>query len=178
MEPSTISSVEQVVGWDRKNPDIHIFVKDLDANRVVGEITLLPLTKDQFNKFIRYELEDTEINEDTLTCYEEGREYYLLFSAIAIDPEYRNNKIVLSKLLHGFYDKLKNIMEKDISFLNMCAEGQTKDGQKFVEGFLDLKEKYTTPEGYILYSFDTKEEFTNWFKIFPSYIQNYDKTII
>lgn len=45
IEQSTISSVEQVMEWDSKNKDIHIFVRDLKFNKIVGEIALLPLSK-------------------------------------------------------------------------------------------------------------------------------------
>ena len=52
LEPSTIAGVEQTIEWDKQNPDIHIFVRDNDKNQIVGEITLLPLSKEQFNKFM------------------------------------------------------------------------------------------------------------------------------
>ena len=141
LEPYTIATIEQVVKWDKKNNDIHIFVRNLEVNKIVGEITLLPLSEEQFNKFMNNELEDTEINEDTLLEYKDNNKYYLLYSAMAIDSEYRNDKMILSLLLKGFYDKLTSLRNRGIVFLNMCAEGQTPDGQKFAEGFLDLKLK-------------------------------------
>lgn len=49
----------------------------------------------------------------------------------------------------------------------MCAEGQTKDGQKFIEKFLNLKVKNITKEGYKLYSFDNLEEMKKMDKYFP-----------
>lgn len=177
LEPSTIAEVEQTREWDNQNPNIHIFVRDNDKNQIVGEITLLPLSKEQFDKFMLNELEDTEINERTLLKYRPHEEYYLLFSAIAIDMKYRDDKLVLSYLLKGMYQKIKYLMEKDIKFLNMCAEGQTKDGQKFIESFLNMGYKYTTKEGYKLYSFNNIEDFNEWLKKFPEYIRIYDKSI-
>ena len=50
--PKMISPVSQVINWDNKNKDIHIFVKDKNTCSVVGEITLLPLTKKQYENFI------------------------------------------------------------------------------------------------------------------------------
>ena len=76
LEPSTIATVDQVAKWDKKNNDIHIFVRDLDANKIVGEITLLPLSSEQFNKFMNNELEDIEINEYTLLEYKDNNKYY------------------------------------------------------------------------------------------------------
>lgn len=173
LEPSTIASVDQVIKWDKKNKDIHIFVRALDANKIVGEITLLPLTEEQFNKFMNHELEDTEINEHTLLEYKNNNKYYLCYSAMAIDFEYRNDKLILGLLLKGFYDKLNYLRSRGIVFLNMCAEGQTLDGQKFAESFLNLKCKKLTKDGYKLYSFSNEQDFENWFKIFPQYINKY-----
>lgn len=174
LEPSTIATVDQVAKWDKKNNDIHIFVRDLETNKIIGEITLLPLSEEQFNKFINNELEDTEINEDTLLEYKSNENYYLLYSAMAIESEYRNDRMVLSLLLKGFYDKLNNLKERGIKFLNMCAEGQTPDGQKFAENFLDLKHKRNTKEGYKLYSFNDKKEFDEWLTRLPKYIESYN----
>ena len=140
LEPTTISSVEQVINWEKKNPDINIFIRDIVKDKIVGEITILPLSENQFNKFMKNELEDQQINNHTLLNYEKNGSYYLLFSAIAIAPEYKNDKLVLSLLLKGLKDKLEYLSNNNnIKFLNMCAEGQTIDGQKFSENFLNLK---------------------------------------
>lgn len=174
LEPSTIATVDQVTKWDKKNSDIHIFVRDLEQDKIVGEITLLPFSEDQFNKFMNNALEDTEINEDTLLNYESNKSYYLLYSAMAIAKEYRNDRIVLSLLLKGFYDKLNKLKDRGIKFLNMCAEGQTLDGQRFAETFLDLKHKRNTKEGYKLYSFNDSKEFDEWVTKLPKYIKSYN----
>jgi len=174
LEPSTIATVDQVTKWDKKNSDIHIFVRDLEKDKIVGEITLLPFSEEQFNRFMNNTLEDTEINEDTLLEYKSNKSYYLLYSAMAITKEYRNDRMVLSLLLKGFYDKLNNLKDRGIKFLNMCAEGQTSDGQKFAETFLDLKHKRNTKEGYKLYSFDDRKEFEEWLIRLPKYIESYN----
>lgn len=175
LEPSTIASVKQTIEWDNKNPDINIFVRDITNNKIVGEITMLPLSKHQFCKFIDGTLKDTEINKNTLLKYESNNTYYLLFSAIAIDINYRNDKLVLSYLLKGLEQKIKSLLNRNIKFANMCAEGQTKDGQKFIENFLNLNYRITTKDGYKLYSFDDTDSFNKWFATFPIYIDKYNK---
>lgn len=174
LEPYTISSVDQVIDWNNKNNDTHIFVRDLIKDKIVGEITFLPLSKEQFDKFMSNELEDTEIDGNSLLSYENGKSYYLLFSAIAIDKDYRNDRRILSLLLKGFNHKLNELINRNIIFLNMCAEGQTSDGQKFIENFLNLKYQQNTKEDYKLYSFDTDKEFDDWLKTFPKYIKEYN----
>ena len=143
-------------------------------DKIVGEITFLPLSKEQFDKFMNGELEDTEIDGNSLCNYESGKSYYLLFSAIAIDKDYRNDRKILSLLLKGFNDKLHELRNRNITFLNMCAEGQTLDGQKFIENFLNLKYQQNTKEDYKLYSFNTEEEFYDWLKVFSKYIEEYN----
>ena len=174
----TIADVDQVISWDRKNSDIHIFVKDKGVNKVIGEITLLPLTDNQFIKFMNNELSDTELNAESLENYTNNYSYNLLFSAIAVDKDYRNDKLVLSCLLKGLYEKVSILIGRGIRIKNMCAEGQTKDGQKFAGSFLNLKEQNFTKEGYKLYSFDSEEDFNKWFNLFPAYIKKYDESII
>ncbi len=66
LEKSTISTVNQVMEWDKKNNDIHIFVRDIKMNRIVGEITLLPISRKQFKDFISNKLEDTELRAENL----------------------------------------------------------------------------------------------------------------
>ena len=174
LNPTTISSIEQVLEWENKNHDVHIFIKDIIKKEIVGEITILPLSKNQFDKFMNNQLEDTEINANTLLKYENNKSYYLLFSTIAIAPNYRNEKVILSLLLEGLNNKLKMLSSNGIKFLNMCAEGQTSDGQKFIESFLNLKFKKYTKEGYKLYCFDNQKEFDNWIKKLPEYIEKYN----
>ena len=175
LEPSTIASVEQTISWENKNHDIHIFIRDIQNDKIVGEITLLPLSNEQFNKFMKNELEDSEINSYTLLKYKKNFSYYLLLSAIAIHPTYKDEKLVLSLLLKGLKDKLEYFSNNGIKFLNICAEGQTLDGQKFIESFLNLKFKRCTKEGYKLYSFENTEELNNWLQVFPKYIESYKK---
>lgn len=177
LEPETISSVEQVMLWDRKNRDIHIFVRDEIFDCIVGEMTLLPLSDKQFTDFMKNELSDTELNYESLEAYEDNNTYNLLISAVAIDKKYRDDKLVLSYLLKGMNKKINDLMSRGIKFKNMCAEGQTLDGQKFIKNFLNLKEKCVTKEGYKLYSFDDEKEFLKWYEKFLVYIEEYDRRI-
>lgn len=175
-EPFTVSSIKQVMEWDKKNDNINIFVRDTQLNKIVGEITLLPLTKNQFQDFMNDRLDDTELSANDLQAYMNNATYYLLFSAIAIDKNYRKDKLVLSCLLNGLNARITNLLERNIKFANMCAEGQTAEGQRFIENFLNLKEKNITKEGYKLYSFNDADEINQWLKIFPQYIEKYDET--
>lgn len=177
LEPSTISSVNQVMKWDCKNKDIYIFVRNKELNKIVGEITLLPLTKEQFDDFISDRLDDTELDAENLLVYNDNNTYYLLFSAIAIDKKYRNDKLILSHLLKGLNIKINELLKRGIKFENMCAEGQTEDGRKFIESFINLKEKNITEDGYKRYCFDSKGDILKWIDIFPSYIIKYNSII-
>lgn len=171
---NTIAPSHQTFEWHNANKDIHIGVRDTVTDEIIGSIAIIPLNKKQYNKFILNELEDTELNSSNIEEYKEGKEYYLLFSAITIQKEYRNNRYVLYLLLKGFYDKLLDLKYKDINFINMCAEGQTKDGQKFIESFLDLKFYKKTKDNYNIYCYEKDyEDFNKWLENFPNYIESY-----
>lgn len=77
-EHTTIASVEQTISWDSKNSDIHIFIRDTIKDKIIGEITILPLSELQFNKFMKNKLEDTKINSNTLLSYKKDSSYYQL----------------------------------------------------------------------------------------------------
>lgn len=125
-EPETIASIDQVMLWDNKNNDIHIFVRDVIFNCIVGEITLLSLNDEQFIKFMKNELSDTKLNHKTLESYKDNTCYNLLLSAIAINKKYREEKAVLSYLLKGLSKKINNLLSRGIKFKNMCAEVKQK----------------------------------------------------
>lgn len=174
-QESTIATPIQTISWDNKNPDIHIFIRDTIKNKIIGEITLLPLSKSQFDKFINNELEDTEINSNTLLSYKKNSHCHLLLSAIAIDPNYRKDKLVLGLLLKGLKNKLDYLFDNNIKIINMCAEGQTIEGQKFIENFINLKYKCLTKDGFKIYSFQNTKDLNKWLILFPKYIKNYYK---
>ena len=115
LEPETISSAEQVMLWDRKNRDIHIFVRDAISDCIVGEMTLLPLSDKQFTNFMKNELSDTELNYESLEAYKDNNTYNLLISAVAIDKKYRDDKLVLSYLLKGMNKKINDLMSRGIN---------------------------------------------------------------
>ncbi len=175
LEIESISTVKQIQSWDKKNDEIHIFVRCLEVDKIVGEITLLPINEEHFIKFIEANLLDTEINSDTLLVYKEKTECYLLFSAIAIDKKYREERKILSLLLEGLFIKIQQILKRNIKILNMCSEGQTIDGQKFIENFMNMKCKNITKENYKIYSYDNILEFQNWIKDFRGYIDKYNE---
>ncbi len=175
LEESNISSVLQTQKWDEKNNDIHIFVRCLEINKIVGEITLLPINETLFNKFINDELCDTEISEEELLIYKSDINCYLLFSAIAIDKNHRHEKKVLSLLLEGLNLKIEKLISKNINILNMCSEGQTIEGQKFIENFLNMECQNITKQNYKLYCYKDTKTFLIWAKKLKTYINNYNK---
>lgn len=171
LSQSTISSIDQIIKWNEMNNDIHIFIRDVINDKIVGEATILPLNKNQFDDFINNEFNDTELID--IISYTNKLECYLLFSVIAIDINYRNEKIILSLLLEGINKKLDYLINNGITFLNMCAVGETEDGRKFIENFLKMKYINDTKEGYKIYSFESKEEFDNWKLEFSKSIDSY-----
>ena len=144
------------------------------TNEIVASLAFIPLNKNQYNKFILNHLEDTELNVDTMEKYQNEGEYYLLFSVITIQKEYRNNPEILYLLLEGFFDKIVQLKKRNITFINMCSEGSTQDGQKFIEKFLDLAIHLKTKVGYNIYKFQNDyQDFNLWFEKFPDYLKNY-----
>ena len=140
LESDTISSIEQVLKWENKNHDIHIFVKDRLQDCIVGEMTILPLNDEQYSLFIQGKLSDTEITDEQLEKYEDKKEYSLLISAFAIDKKYRNNPNIFYLLLLGLKEKIEELKKRRISFKNICTEGQTLAGRNISNTFLEKQD--------------------------------------
>lgn len=173
---NTIAPPKQDKAWDEKNNDIHIFIRDIEINRIIAEVVLIPLTKKQFTDFMNNKLKDLDLNYNTIEIYKNNKSYYLLLCAIAISKNYRNDKQVLSFMLQGIYNKICCLKKRRIKFKNFCAEFLTTDGLKFNNGFIKLKERNTTLDGYKLCCFENSKEMKEWFKVFPKYIEQYNKT--
>lgn len=174
LEKDTICSVEKVMKWDKKNKDIHIFIRDKLRDCIVGEITILPLNNEQFSKFIEGEFSDTDLNATELENYEENGQYNLLLSAIAIKKEYRNNPIILYLIFLGINKKIKKLQSRGITFNNICAEGQTIYGRNLLKSF--LVEQNVTKEGYKLYTLpfeNSQSAYNRVWKKFEKYIEKY-----
>lgn len=179
LEPLTIASVEQVLSWEEKNHDIHIFVRDHLMNRIVGEITAVPLNHSQFTKFMNGTLEDTELDHDTLCKYHRGDTYVLLLSCVAIAPSVRKNPLILYLLLLGLRNKIKKLIYKGIHLTNICAEGQTEEGKKIIENFFHLTHENTSKDGYYLYCYPKDDiDFQAWWTGFETTLENYRKNKI
>lgn len=173
-KPEKIGSSDEDYQWYLKNPDIEIVIKNVNNGEIAGYSTILPLSKKQYEKYINGELKDVNISERDLLSYKNNQEYYLLFCSIAIAKKYREEKVVLYWILRGIYEKLKYLKSRDIRFVNMCAEAVTKDGQKFVESFLNLRFIKRNKDGNKLYNFkEDYDDFNQWLEIIPKYIGDY-----
>jgi len=173
-DPDTIVPSSQRYDWYASNRDVDIVIRNSDNHEIVGEIAIVPLSKDQYYKFINGEFADTELTGDTMLTYENNKDYYLMFVVVAIKEEYRNNRRALYYLLKGTCEKIKQLQNRGIKYINMCTEGQTPNGQKFIDGFLNLRLMGKTKDNYNLYHFEKdSEDFSNWINIFPNYIESY-----
>jgi len=77
LELSTISSVQQAMDWYQRDDEIYIFVRDIIKNEIVGEITLLPISGEQFQDFMLNKLQDTQLSYDNLLKYNENNQDYI-----------------------------------------------------------------------------------------------------
>jgi len=138
LKPETIATPEQTFSWAQKNPDIEIFIRDTATGKVVGSLTVVPLNKEQFDKFTSGTLQDTELSAETLEQYRDNTKYWMLFSAVGIRKSYQGRGL-FSMLMHGFCLKMKELQSRGIVFKNICGEGQTPDGQRLLEKIIGLK---------------------------------------
>lgn len=159
--------------WNKRNKCLHILIKDIFKCRVIASVTLIPLTKEQYDLLLSGNMKISEIDRFTLIDYDEVSECYLYLYSIVIDEKYQKDRRLLSFLLTELKKKFEYIIKKNISVKNFCSVGYTEDGIKFIENILNLKK--VNDNDYPIYTYEELDDFYKWFSIFPAYINMYNK---
>ena len=136
-------NVEQWSPIFEKHPDTwRLLVYD---GKIVGYWQFVSLNEFRFNAIRDGDMIDAEIRESNVLNYDEGGDFNLYVTMLAVDEKHRIKG--LSTLWMSFIDVLTVLAEdKDVFFSNACAVAYTKNAEKFCQKrgmtFLKNHDKY------------------------------------
>jgi Acetyltransferase (GNAT) family len=160
-EPAATADVQ--LSWLHKNPDTFYVLRN-DASTIVGYASLIPLKRDVIDRFIRDELDSSEITSDDILSYVSGEKYHVYIMAIAVDPFLSNEQkhSYGARLVTGLFAFLLNLAEQGIEIETITARSYKPDGLRLLRkmGFPQLRP--LTP-GKALFAVKVAESGFPWF---------------
>lgn len=136
--------------WFKRNPDIFICVEDTQSKRIVGYISALPLTNDEFKNTLKDDFDETKICIDNILTYKMPDFIKLYLCSIVVDPVYQKATLVYKKLFDGAIEFLLKLAERDIFIVELSADAVSKDGERICES-ISMKKVLVTNHNSSIY---------------------------
>ena len=118
-----------LLGWHRRNRDVFTLVADVDTGRVVGCLTVLPLTDDIFARIESGALIDVELPVSAIRTYDLPDFYKLYVASVVVDPTYQGSA-AFRALYEAYLAKLLDLAQRDIFVTEVLADVVSADGER------------------------------------------------
>ena len=136
-----------VMSWYTKNPKIYTAI--FDKTKLIGYINFMPITKDCYERYLFDDFCENNIVNDDIVVFEPNKQYYTLFSSVAIHPKYQNTS-AFTQLITNFYRNMKEYFIKNkITIISTIAECVNENMEKFLINSQFKKIKKNIYEGKI-----------------------------
>lgn len=155
-EEENISSAEEVMKWYEKNNKTSIGVRNSEGT-IIASINILPLKKNIYDDIYNNRINEADIIYEDIEEFKDDMECFLYLSSISIDKNYKNNYILLSKLIKGTIDLLEELLERNIKIKEVLADAGTIYGRKICERILNMNFVTDTFHGTKIYHIEGKE---------------------
>lgn len=120
--------------WFNLNPDIYIFIKDTETDKVVAYTNTAPITEECYEKIRSGEFLTTNITDDMILSFDMPYPYSLYFFSIVIHPNHQNTELFFM-LVNELVDKFIKLSKRDVFIKRMIADAVTPNGEKFCKLF-------------------------------------------
>ena len=134
--------VETRLTWLHKNPETFHVLRN-QAGQLVGYASLLPLSKMVIDRFVRDEIEASDITGDEVYSFVPGKPYHLYIMAIGVDPRFSTAEKheYGAALMRGIYAFLFDLAEQGIEIETITARSHKPDGLRLLRkmGFAQLR---------------------------------------
>jgi len=128
--------------WLHKNPETFHVLRS-QAGEIVGYASLLPLSKMLIDRFIRDEIEASEITSDDVHSFMPGKPFHLYIMAIGVDPRFSTAEKheYWAALMRGIYAFLFDLASRGIVIETITARSHKPDGLRLLRkmGFAQLR---------------------------------------
>lgn len=131
-EEEYVGELANMVARYRKNP--RTFVCVMDQDQLAGYINFFPVTPGLWEEIVEegMRIRDDDITPEELADYSDTEKNYLFIISVAVRPEYRNDRAVVSMLTDGFIDYLNRLQAEKFEIGGIAGTAVSEDGQKFL----------------------------------------------
>jgi len=144
--------------WYQHNPYTHIAIRNTSNKKIIGYITVLPVTDKLYQKIQSGNFKDNDLSIDEIRQYNMSGFYKLYAAAVCVHRDYQNTSVFYI-LYHALIDMLHNLaINHKIYISDIITEASTKQGEKLCK-ILGLKKMIDTNLGTKLYITSVTPEF-------------------
>ena len=132
---------ETRLAWLRKNPETFHVLRTQEG-LIVGYVSLLPLSKTLVDRFVRDEIEASQITGEDVQCFIPGKPIHLYIMAIGADPQYsREKRRYGAALARGLFAFFFDLASRGIVIETITARSHLADGKRMLRemGFAQLR---------------------------------------
>ena len=146
-----IASVETAIEWYEYNNYSYIAAKDTKTGKIVGYMTLLPITEDTYNQILSGDFMDKDFTKDSILQYDYPGLYTIYIASVAIHPVYQNSNVFF-ELYNATIDMFLGLAkQREIYVEKIIAEASTKQGEKLCK-LLKMKKYCSTTNNTDIYT--------------------------
>jgi len=125
-----IASANIAFAWYEYNAYSHIAIRSQATRKVVGYITLFPITEDLFQQIKKGDFKDNDLSTANIRRYDMPDFYILYIACVAIHPKYHNTK-AFSFLYRAAIQMLLDLaVEREVYITEIITEASTLQGEK------------------------------------------------
>lgn len=145
-----IAPASVAYSWYKYNVYSHIAIRSRVTEKIIGYITLFPITDELFQEIKQGNFKDSHLSTDRIRQYDMPDFYILYVSCVAIHPAYQNTK-AFSFLYKAVIQMMLDLaVEREVYVTEIITEASTTQGEKLCK-IIGLKKMCDTNLGTALY---------------------------
>jgi hypothetical protein len=120
--------------WFSKNPEAFSVLRDT-AGKVVGYSIFLPLKKSIIDRFVRDEINMSDISSGDVDRFEPGKPLHIYVIALCVDSVYRTKQAKHGygrRLVLGLLDFILDLARRGVEIETITARSYTPDGKRLL----------------------------------------------
>lgn len=119
--------------WQQRNPETLFALRDING-KIVGFVSILPLTRTALDRVIHGETSLTDIADEDILLFTKDTTVHLYVVSVATDPQcpIKTQHEYGAALLSGFFSFMLDLAERGVVIETLTARSHTHDGIKLM----------------------------------------------
>lgn len=126
---------DQCLKWAKTNPFIYFMVRDLQTQKIIGYINVMPLVQDFYDELKKDYMDDIDIPAEKILRYGIPGLYSLYFASIVIHTSCKDRVFILKLLVNSVINFFKEKAMEGIIIDKMFAKEVSGPGKHLCESF-------------------------------------------